>query len=72
MLRKHQQEEESSLCAMCLQEFGLAGVLISEMGLETVVKLEAAAKPGQALNIRCLSVDMGVGEYRLIAELAKA
>ena len=56
----------------CLQEFGLASVLLTELGLETVVKLDAAATPGQNLSIHCANVDMGAGEYRLVAELVPA
>ncbi|KAK9857222.1 hypothetical protein WJX84_010904 [Apatococcus fuscideae] len=52
------------------QEFGLASVMIIEMGLETVVKLDVAATAGQALDVCCISVDMGAGEFRLTAGLA--
>lgn len=52
-----------------MQEFGLASVLITEMGLETVVKLDFAATAGQPLDVLCISVDMGAGEFRLTARL---
>ncbi len=54
-----------------VQDLGLASVLVTELGLETVLKLDAAARPGQALSISCLDVDMGTGEYRLTAEISR-
>ena len=44
-------------------------MLIKELGLETVVRLDFAATAGESLDVSCMSVDMGAGEFRLAAQL---
>lgn len=47
------------------QEVGLGRVLVAGLGLETVVKLNAPAQPGDELLLRCSHIDVKGGFWRL-------
>ena len=49
------------------QEAGLGRVLLEEMGLETVVRINRPVRPGDELEVRCSHVDVKQGVWRLDA-----
>ena len=46
---------------LCLQESGLARVLLQDLGLETVMRIDRPASPGDKLSVRCKFVDVPTG-----------
>ena len=47
-----------------LQESGLARILLPELGLETVMRIDRPAKPGDQLDIRVSFIDVPKGIFR--------
>ena len=48
-----------------LQESGLARVLLPELGLETVMRIDRPARPGDTLQVCVGFVDVSKGIYKL-------
>lgn len=47
------------------QEVGLGRVLMEDLGLETVVRINQPVQPGERLLVRCSHTDVRSGMWRL-------
>lgn len=57
--------EAASRALLWLQESGLARVLLPELGLETVMRIDRPARPGDTLQVCVGFVDVPKGIYKL-------
>eukprot|EP00891_Asterochloris_glomerata_P003086 jgi/Astpho2/3086/Aster-x0560 len=67
--QQRERDADQTWSALLLQwirvESGLARVLLQDLGLETVMRIDRPASPGDVLDVRCKFVDVPTGRYTL-------
>ena len=61
----HDNVQEAASMLVWLQESGLARVLLPELGLETIMRIDRPARPGDTLQVCVGFVDVPKGVYKL-------